>query len=336
MSMMADSSIVYSIVIPFLDEELVLPTLIRRLDGVLEELDGRSEVIFVDDGSRDGSASIVSDKVQDDPRYRLISLSRNFGHQVAITAGMDIASGQAVIVMDADLQDPPELVIEMVAKWKAGFEIVFAERLSRQGESLFKRWTANVFYRVLSRLTSVEIPRNAGDFRLIDRKALAVFRQMRERDRFVRGMFGWIGFRQASVPFHRPGRDVGSTKYSLRKMLALSLNGVIGFSDIPLRLALWLGFLISGVAGAMCLYVVALVAYDYTMVPGWASTMVLVAFLSGVNLLMTGIVGLYVGRIHSEVKNRPLYVVAQAVGFEDVRSAEVPPRVRPIVRAANF
>src|SRR5215472_9395682 len=245
-------------------------------------------------------------RCKDDPRYRLISLSRNFGHQVAITAGMDIASGQAVIVMDADLQDPPELVIEMVAKWKAGYEIVFAERLSRQGESLFKRWTANVFYRVLSRLTSVEIPRNAGDFRLIDRKALAVFRQMRERDRFVRGMFGWIGFRQASVPFHRPGRDVGSTKYSLRKMLALSLNGVIGFSDIPLRLALWLGFLISGVAGAMCLYVVALVAYDYTMVPGWASTMVLVAFLSGVNLLMTGIVGLYVGRIHSEVKNRPL------------------------------
>jgi len=330
---MTESPIVYSVVIPFLDEELALPILMRRLDAVLDRLDAPAEVIFVDDGSRDRSPSIVADKARHDPRYRLISLSRNFGHQVAITAGMDAACGQAVIVMDADLQDPPELLLEMIAKWKDGHEVVFAERLSRAGESLLKRTTADMFYRTLRRLASVDIPRNVGDFRLVDRRALEVFRRMRERDRFVRGMFSWMGFRQTSVAFHRPERASGDTKYSLRKMIALSLNGVIGFSDTPLRLALWLGFLISGVAGAMCLYVVALVLYDYTLVPGWASTMVLVSFLSGINLLMTGVVGLYVGRVHTEVKNRPLYVVADAVGFEPARQpariAEPAPSMLP-------
>jgi dolichol-phosphate mannosyltransferase len=279
-------------------------------------------VIFVDDGSRDRGAAIIADKARRDPRYRLILLSRNFGHQIAITAGMDAACGDAVIVMDADLQDPPELLLEMVAQWKSGFEIVCAERLSRAGESLFKRWTAEAFYRVLRRLASVEIPRNVGDFRLVDRRALEVFRRMRERDRFVRGMFGWMGFRQTSVKFHRPGRASGTTKYPLRKMITLSLHGVVGFSDTPLRLALWLGFFISAVAGLMCLYIVGLALYDHTLVPGWASTMVVISLLSGVNLLMTGVVGQYVGRVHTEVKNRPLYVVSHTIGFDDARRAE--------------
>jgi dolichol-phosphate mannosyltransferase len=333
---MTTGSIIYSLIIPFFDEALVMPTLICRLDAVLDRLDGLAEVIFVDDGSRDDGASIVAEKAGRDERYRLISLSRNFGHQVAITAGMDIACGQAVIVMDADLQDPPELVLEMIAKWKAGYEIVYAERLSRDGEALFKRVTANAFYRMLRHLASVDIPRNVGDFRLVDRKALEVFRRMRERDRFVRGMYAWMGFRQTSVTFHRPGRASGSTKYSLRKMIALSLNGVIGFSDTPLRAALWLGFLISAVAGMMCLYVVAATLYDHTLVPGWASTMVLVSFLSGVNLLMTGVVGLYVGRVHTEVKNRPLYVIDRTVGFEEGRTSETAEKSLFAPSAARF
>ncbi|HSV23131.1 MAG TPA: glycosyltransferase family 2 protein [Xanthobacteraceae bacterium] len=333
---MTNGSIVYSLIIPFFDEASVMPKLLCRLDAVLDRLDGLAEVIFVDDGSRDDGASIVAEKARDDQRYRLISLSRNFGHQVAITAGMDIACGQAVIVMDADLQDPPELVLDMIAKWKAGYEIVYAERLSRDGEGLFKRITANAFYRMLRHLASVDIPRNVGDFRLVDRKALEVFRRMRERDRFVRGMYSWMGFRQTSVTFHRPGRASGSTKYSLSKMIALSLNGVIGFSDTPLRLALWLGFFISAIAGIMCLYVVAVALYDHTLVPGWASTMVLVSFLSGVNLLMTGVVGLYVGRVHTEVKNRPLYVINRTVGFEGERTLETGARSLFVPSAARF
>src|SRR5437899_2430623 len=201
----------YSLVVPVLDEELVLPTLFAQLDALLAKLDGPTEVLFVDDGSTDRSASLIAAKATDDGRYRLISLTRNFGHQVAITAGMDLASGRAVIVLDADLQDPPELVLSMIEKWRAGFEIVYAERTSRPGETRLKRWTADLFYRLLRRLASVDIPPNVGDFRLVDRKALEVFRRMSERDPFVRGMFAWMGFRQTSVKYVRPARTVGET-----------------------------------------------------------------------------------------------------------------------------
>jgi polyisoprenyl-phosphate glycosyltransferase len=320
MSEMFYDNVAYSIVIPIFNEESALPTLIDRLDAVLTRLDGPAEVIFVDDGSDDRSAAIVIDKAERDNRYRLVSFSRNFGHQVAIIAGMNLASGRAAIVMDADLQDPPELLLEMIAKWKSGYEIVVAERLSRKSESLFKRLSADLFYRVLRWLAAADIPRNVGDFRLVDRKALDVLKQMQERDPFVRGIFGWMGFRQTSIPFHRPGRAYGETKYSFHKMVGLSLHGIIGFSDTPLRLALWLGFGISAIAGFLCLYVITLTLYDHTLVQGWASTVVVISFLCGVNLLMTGIVGLYVGRIHTEVKNRPLYVITQMVGFEN-RSA---------------
>ena len=306
-----DSPIRYSLVVPVLNEEAALPLLFARLNALFDKLDGPGEVVFVDDGSTDRSAALIAEKATTDPRYRLISFSRTFGHQIAITAGMDVASGDAVIVLDADLQDPPELVLSMIERWKAGFEIVYAERISRQGETLVKRWTANSFYRILRMLASVDIPSNVGDFRLVDRKAVEVFRHMGERDPFVRGMFAWMGFRQTSVQYERPARTVGETKYPLHKMISLALHGVIGFSDVPLRLALWTGFAVSTIAGLLSIYIVVLTLYDHTLVPGWASTMVVVSFLSGINLFMTGVVGLYVGRIHAEAKRRPLYVIAR-------------------------
>jgi dolichol-phosphate mannosyltransferase len=307
----------YSIVVPVFNEQAVLPVLLRRLDLMMAGLDGVTETIFVDDGSSDCSAIVLRAKAKEDSRYRFIGLSRNFGHQAAITAGMDAASGDAVIVMDADLQDPPEVVGQMIEKWKEGYEVVYGRRLSREGDSAFKQWTASLFYKLLGRLSSVDIPRDAGDFRLIDRKVLEAFRAMPEQDRFVRGMFAWLGFRQTEVAFHRLPRQAGETKYPLLKMLRLAANGVIGFSDAPLRLAIWCGFVVSAFAALYAAYVLAHWALgDRSMVAGWASTIIIVSFLSGINMIMTGIMGLYVGRIHAEVKRRPLYVVTEKAGFD--------------------
>ena len=305
----------YSLIVPVYNEEAVIPVLLHRLEGVLDSLDGPAEVIFVDDGSRDTSGIVLSDRARRDPRFRYIGLSRNFGHQIAITAGLDLAVGDAVVVMDADLQDPPEVVLALVAKWKEGFDVVHARRVTRAGESFFKLWTASLFYRGLRMLAKVDIPANVGDFRLIDRKALETFRAMRERDRFVRGMFSWMGYRQATVDYARDSRAAGRTKYSIARMIRLALHGIVGFSDAPLRLSLWMGAAVS--LGALCYggYVVTLALTDTRLVSGWASTIVLVTLLSGVNLLMTGIVGLYVGRIHEEVKSRPLYVVSNSAGL---------------------
>lgn len=312
---------VYSLILPIFNEEAVIPFLLRRLDRLLDQLDGPAEVIFVDDGSRDTSGIVLADRATNDARYRYLALSRNFGHQIAISAGIEASSGLAVIVMDADLQDPPEVVLELIAKWKEGYDVVHAQRLSREGDGRFKRWSAALFYRTLKALTSVDIPSDVGDFRLIDRKAVDAFRAMPERDRFVRGMFGWIGFRQATVSFARLPRAAGETKYPLLKMMRLASDGIVGFSDAPLRLALWIGALVSATAIAYGAYVILLALSDANLVSGWASTIVVVAFLSGINLLMTGIVGLYVGRVHSEVKARPLYIVARAVGFTRVESS---------------
>jgi polyisoprenyl-phosphate glycosyltransferase len=314
----------YSIVIPVFNEEAVLPVLLRRLDVLMDGLDGPAETIFVDDASTDCSSIVLQQKAKDDPRCRYIGLSRNFGHQIAITAGMDAAAGQAVIVMDADLQDPPEVVGDMIARWREGYEIVYARRLSRGGESRFKRWTASLFYRILARLSSIEIPRDVGDFRLIDRKVLEAFRAMPERDRFVRGMFAWLGFRQTEVTFHRLPRFAGETKYPFWRMLKLAVNGALSFSEVPLRLAIWCGLAVSTLAMLYGLYVTGLWLADSELVKGWPSTIIVISFLCGLNMLMTGIVGLYVGRIHAEVKRRPLYVVSQKVGFDrDDASAAV-------------
>ncbi len=323
---------VYSLVVPIYDEEAVLPILLRRLDALLDALDGPAEAILVDDGSRDASPIVLEAKARADRRYRFVKLSRNFGHQIAITSGMERASGQAVVVMDADLQDPPEIVLDMIAKWKEGYEIVYAERLSREGEGRFKRVTADLFYRLLGRLSDVEIPRNVGDFRLVDRKALDSFLAMPERDRFVRGMFAWIGFRQTVVSFHRPPRAAGESKYSLGQMIRLAANGVVSFSDAPLRVALWAGLAISTLAIFYGIWVIALWAMHANLAKGWSSIIVVMTFLGGANMLMTGVMGVYVGRIYAEVKRRPLYIVDKAVGFE--AAAEEPAR-RPKIRAAT-
>jgi dolichol-phosphate mannosyltransferase len=308
----------YSLVVPIFNEEAVIPILLKRLDALLEALDAEAEVIVVDDGSDDTSAIVIEAKARADQRYRLIKLSRNFGHQIAITSGLDHAAGRAVIVMDADLQDPPEVVLEMIAKWKEGYDVVSAERGSRQGESRFKRVTADLFYRLMARLGDVPPARNAGDFRLVDRRALDCFRAMPERDRFVRGMFAWIGFRHGTVTFDRPPRAAGMSKYSLRKMIALAANGLLSFSDAPLRLALWAGALISTLAFLFGLVVIARWAFgDPSLERGWSSTIVVIAALGGANMLMTGVVGLYVGRIYAEAKGRPLYIVERAAGFND-------------------
>lgn len=326
---------VYSLVIPIFNEEAVMPMLLRRLDHLLDALDGSAEVILVDDGSRDTSGIVAAARAKDDPRYRYLALSRNFGHQIAITAGVDAARGDAVIIMDADLQDPPEVVLELAAKWREGYEIVYAQRLSRESESRLKLGTASLFYKTLRRLTAVEIPENVGDFRLVDRKAVETFRAMPERDRFVRGMFGWMGFRQTAVGFHRLSRVAGETKYNWRKMIRLGLDGIVGFSDVPLRLALWSGLAISVCALLFGSYVVMLALWDADLVEGWASTVAVLSFLSGVNLVMTGIVGLYVGRIHSEVKNRPLYVVARRVGFPESSAAASGAAQPAVLRVAS-
>lgn len=299
----------FSFVIPVFNEREVLPQFFERLDALLGRLDGAAEVVLVDDGSKDGSIDVLRVKCGADPRYRLLRLSRNFGHQIAITAGIDHATGEAVIVMDADLQDPPEVALALIEKWEEGYEVVSAKRSTREGETAFKRWTAHLFYRFLDAMTPVEIEKDVGDFRLMDRKFVDAFRQMRERDRFVRGMVSWVGFRQTTVSFDRDPRAAGRTKYPLSKMLRLAANGIIGFSDIPLRIALWFGALISVLAFAFGIYVFAGWVFNAALVPGWASTVIILTFLGGINLMMIGIAGLYVGRIYEQVKNRPLYII---------------------------
>src|SRR5215813_4164571 len=269
MTMQPGNGLRLSIVVPVFNEEAVLPILLRRTDALMDQLEGPVETIFVDDGSTDCSSIILRARAKDDPRYRYIGLSRNFGHQAAITAGMEAAAGDAVVVMDADLQDPPEVVIDMVERWKEGYDVVYARRLSREGDSAFKRWTAHLFYRMLGAISSVRIPEDVGDFRLIDRRVVNAFLDMPEHDRFVRGMFAWLGFRQTEVTFHRLPRAAGETKYPLLKMIRLALAGAISFSDAPLRLAIWLGLTVSALAVLYGAYVIGLWFVDSSLVTGW-------------------------------------------------------------------
>jgi polyisoprenyl-phosphate glycosyltransferase len=306
----------YSIVVPIYNEEESIGELIRRLRETMDKLDGPAEAVLVDDGSKDSSYRLMLDARDHDSRFKVIQLSRNFGHQPAITAGMDNASGQAVVVIDADLQDPPEVILDMAAKWQEGYEVVYAVRRHRPGETRFKTATATTFYSVLRRLASIEQTVDVGDFRLVDRKALDAFLRMREHNRYVRGMFSWIGFRQAALPYDREPRHAGASKYSPRMMIRFAADAIVGFSTAPLRFALVGGFIIALLAVGYGLVAIALKLAGLPYVPGYASLLVTIAFLSGVQLMVMGMVGHYVARVYDETRGRPLYLVREAHGFD--------------------
>jgi polyisoprenyl-phosphate glycosyltransferase len=307
----------YSFVVPVFNEEETLPELERRVTAVIDALDGPAEVILVDDGSTDRTSDLAADLNRRDPRFKLLRFTRNFGHQMAITAGLDHAQGDAVVIMDGDLQDPPEIVPELIARWREGYEVVYAIRQDRSAEPWWRRTAIAVFYRTLRRLVDVDIPLDAGDFRLVDRRALDQFRRMRENNRYVRGLFAWIGFRQIGVPYKRGERYAGQTKYPLGKLIKLGADGIVGFSNLPLRAAMALGFLVAGTSFVIGLVAIALRIAHVGAVPGWASIVVVVSFLGGVQLIVMGTVGIYVARIYEEVKGRPLYILRDATGFAD-------------------
>jgi glycosyltransferase involved in cell wall biosynthesis len=300
-----------SIVIPFLNEEEVIPELDRRLRHMLESLDVTWEAIFVDDGSTDRSSAMLGALAAAEPRYRVLSLSRNFGHQIAMTAGLDHAEGEAVVVMDADLQDPPDVVREMLARWREGFDVVYAVRTRREGDGLFKRLTAAVFYRLMRLMVGLDIPVDTGDFRLTSRRVVVALRALRETHRFVRGFVVWVGFKQTAVHFVRAGRFAGSTKYPLRKMLRFAVDGITSFSIVPLRISSFFGVLSGLAALGIALWVVWVRFFVNGVVPGWTSILLAISLVSAAQFLMIGILGEYVGRIYEEVKQRPLYVVGE-------------------------
>jgi dolichol-phosphate mannosyltransferase len=313
----------YSFVIPVKDEIANLDELASRLADVMTALGGECEVILVDDGSTDGSFELMQEIHGRDPRIKAIRLSRNFGHQLAITAGLEHARGRAVIIMDADLQDPPEIALELAEKWREGYDVVYAVREARDGESRVKRQTAKWFYRLMGRLGEVDIPADAGDFRLVDRRALDSVLAMPEHHRYLRGLFAWVGYDQTGVTYHRAARHAGETKFPLRKMLGFAADGIVSFSMAPLRIALSLGFLVSFGSIFIGVLAVVLKLTGVYAAPGWASIVVGVSLLGGIQLVVLGVIGEYVARIHEEVKRRPLFLVRDAVGLDPDASAAV-------------
>ncbi len=303
---------VLSVIVPVFNEAETLAHLYTRLAAVLEQLEASFEILLINDGSSDGSLQGMMDLHERDPRVRVVDFSRNFGHQAAVSAGLAYAHGQAVVIIDADLQDPPETIPALVAQWRAGAEVVYAQRVARQGDTWFKRATAAVFYRLLRRLTAVNIPPDTGDFRLLDRRVVDVLVALPERHRFLRGLSAWVGFRQVAVPYVRAPRYAGETKYPLSKMLHLASDAITSFSDFPLRLASTCGFLLSGASLIGILVAVVLRLFG-NAIAGQATTAILVLFLGGVQLIFLGILGAYLGRIYDEVRGRPLYVVRNVV-----------------------
>jgi len=312
-------TITFSIVVPVYNEVEILPELYRRVSSVMDDLGEPWELVIVDDGSSDGSTEGIRALVEKDKRVRPVIFARNFGHQIAITAGLDYARGQATVIMDADLQDPPEVIPELVDRWREGYEVVHGVRTYREGESPFKRFTAALFYRLINRITDIDIPLNVGDFRLLDRKAIDTINSMRERHRFPRGMAAWIGFRQVGVSYQRAARTVGKTKYPFSKMLRLALNAVTGFSYFPLQIATYFGFVCAGLSVLAIPLVILLRLMGNQAFFGQATTLIAVLFLGGVQLISLGILGEYVGRIYDEVKGRPLYIVREAPDSDDIR-----------------
>ncbi|MFA6165079.1 MAG: glycosyltransferase family 2 protein [Gemmatimonadaceae bacterium] len=305
------------IVVPCFNEEAVIEQTHQRLAEMARGITAvRTTVIYVDDGSRDGTLVKLRAIAAGDPHVRIVALSRNFGHQYALTAGLDASTGDAVAVIDADLQDPPEVIPEMVARWRAGADVVYGVRATRQGETAFKRGTAHVFYRLLQTLGNADIPADVGDFRLLDRRVVDTLRDMPERDRFLRGLVVWAGFRHEGVSYERLPRAAGQTKFPFRRMFSFALDGIFSFSTVPLRLASYLGLIVSILSMIGVVYAFYIKLFTVGVVPGWAAQWIGTLFLGGVQLLSLGVIGEYVGRIYGEVKRRPLYVVKERIGFD--------------------
>ncbi|ACV64974.1 glycosyl transferase family 2 [Desulfofarcimen acetoxidans DSM 771] len=307
--------VTYSIVVPVFNEEAVIAVTYERLKKVMDTTGESYELLFVNDGSSDQTAEIIDRICRQDDHVKLINFSRNFGHQIAISAGMDNALGQAVVVIDADLQDPPEVIWQMIERWKKGYEVVYATRKERKGETLFKKWTAAAFYRLLKFITDIDIPVDTGDFRLIDRKVCNVMKNLKEKNRFVRGLVSWVGFRQTAVEYVREERFAGESKYPLRKMIKLSLDAITTFSYKPLKLAVCLGFVFSSLSLVYLFFALLERLIGTYTLPAWALLIAMGIFLNGIILSVLGIIGEYIGRIYDESKGRPLYIIANKAGF---------------------
>ena len=305
-----------SVVAPCFNEEGVLHELYRRISQVLDGSGETWELVLVNDGSRDRTPEFMRELHAQDDRVKVVDFARNFGHQIAVTAGMDYAQGDAVVLIDADLQDPPELILEMLAKWREGYEVVYAIRAERKGETWFKEFTAKMFYRIIYKITDIDIPMDTGDFRLMDRKVVNALKTMHEKHRFMRGMSVWVGFRQTGVKYVRAERYAGETKYPLKKMLKFAMDGITSFSYFPLQLATYIGFVAALIAVLGIIVTIILRLSGSHAFFGQATTLVSVLFLGGVQLICLGILGEYLGRIYDEVKGRPLYIVREALGFE--------------------
>jgi len=302
---------VFSIIAPIYNEQESLPVLYQRISDVMASTGEPWELVLVDDGSQDNSAEIMRSLAEQDERIRPVILARNFGHQIAVTAGLDYSRGDAIVIIDADLQDPPEVILDLIEKWREGYEVVYAVRETREGETFFKLWTARMFYRVINRVTSMKIPVDTGDFRLMDRKVVDVMNQMREHHRFLRGMSVWVGFKQIGVKYQRAARYAGQTHYPLKKMVRLAITAITGFSFFPLQVATYLGFIASGISILVIPIVIGMRLTGNQAFLGQASTLIAVLFLGGVQLIFLGILGEYIGRIYDEVRNRPLYIVRE-------------------------
>ena len=309
---------IYSIIAPIFNESGNIQELYRRIRDVLDSTGESWEIILIDDGSTDDSADLIRQYAAQDARVKPVIFARNFGHQIAVTAGLDYSQGKAVVIIDSDLQDPPEVILDLISKWKEGYQVVYAVRAEREGESWFKLFTASLFYRLISSITEVKIPLDAGDFRLLDRKVVNVLNQMRERHRFLRGLSTWVGFRQTGVPYRRVARQVGETKYPFRKMFRLAINAVTSFSYFPLQLATYIGFVAAGLSILSIPVVIAIRLWGTaTPLLGQATTLIAVLFLGGAQLISLGILGEYIGRLYDEAKGRPLYIILEAPGAED-------------------
>ncbi len=301
----------FTIIAPVYNEAESLPELYRRVKEVMDSTGEAWELVLVDDGSQDGSSDMIRKLAEQDSAVRPVIFARNFGHQIAVTAGLDYSRGDAVVIIDADLQDPPEVILDLINKWREGYEVVYAVRAEREGESWFKLATASLFYRLIFRITDVKIPLDTGDFRLLDRKVVSVMNSMRERHRFLRGMASWVGYRQVGVKYKRAARFAGTTKYPLKKMLRLALNAITSFSYVPLQLATFLGFFAAGLSVVAIPVVIIMRLVGSQAFFGQATTLIAVLFLGGVQLISLGILGEYIGRIYDEVKGRPLYIVRE-------------------------